>query len=146
MSSDTKPHKLGHRYIVTPTRRVAPNSSITRPHAVLLRAPQERLLACRLALLPGILRASRADAAALLDDYPVHGARKIKPDWPAAPTSERSVERQRGLAGRLSRSNLRGRGGQVGADERGPPGLAAGSAHAPAACSPTGWDASGNAL
>ena len=87
VSSTTKPHELGHRYIVTPTRRVAPNSSITRPPAVLLRAPRERLLACRLALLPGSLKASRMDAAALLDDHPVRGARKIKPGWPAAPTS-----------------------------------------------------------
>ena len=84
VSSDTKPHELGHRYTVTPTRRVAPNSSTTRPRAVLLRAPRERLLACRLALLLGSLRASRMDAAALLDDHPVRGARKIKPGWPAA--------------------------------------------------------------
>ena len=80
-----------------------------------------------------------AGALAAVLTLPYH---PLKPGWPAARNVKRSVEGQRGLAGRLSRSNLRSRGGQVGAHERGPPGLAAGSAHAPAACSPTGWDAS----
>jgi len=59
---------------------------------VLLRAPRERLLSCRLALMPDSLSASRMDATALPDDHPVRGARKIRPGWPAARNVKRSVE------------------------------------------------------
>ena len=31
------------------------------------------------------------DATALPDDHPVRGARKIKPGWPAAPTSDAAL-------------------------------------------------------